>query len=141
MSRFLLFIGHGRALESYLIGVKLMFAFFLLPPRFRISFAAVNDLQWWVPEPIIAAPFFVIGIVQFAGLLLNYRGVEESWILRAGGASAAMALWAALIVKSTLVGYALTGVMPFFIMSFLSSLLIFWKAVNRLPRPGAIGLT
>lgn len=134
MTGFLGFIGHGRALECYLVGVKILFGLFIVPAT--AAFPGLADLPWFIPEPIIAAPFFFIGILQGIGLWLNARGVESSWILRAAGALLAIMLWTALITKALLVA---TIINPFYIMSWLGSVFILWKALNRLPVPGVRG--
>lgn len=134
-----LFLGHGRALEAYLAGVKLIFGLILLP-GWPLSVRALSDLQWFVPDPIIAAPFLLIAVAQGAGLYLNARGIEESWILRAAAAAMAIMLWSWLLSKSILIGEVSTSLMPLCVMSLPASVFILWKALNRLPVPGASGL-
>ena len=134
------FLGHGRALETYLVGVKILFGIFIFPVPAKLSVAALSDLQWFYSDPTIAAPFFIIGIVQGVGLILNAKGYEISWLFRAGGALAAIMLWSALITKSILIGAVSTGIMPFLCMSLGASIFILYKALNGLPAPGAAGL-
>ena len=141
MRRVLLFAGHGRALESYLVGVKILFAIFIVHPvASGGQVTVIADLTDVIPSALLAAPFFLIGVTQGLGLWLNYRGVERSWMFRAAGAWAAMLLWNWVIVKSILVGVVVSGIMPFSIMSMLASVFILWKSLNRLPVPGAVGL-
>lgn len=138
--RFSLFLGHGRALESYLVGVKMLFGVFVLVPHGSVHIIALNDLLWYVPETVIALPFFVIGLVQLFGMLMNYIGREWSWIPRAVGAGAAICMWVWFITKLVYIDAVITGMMPFCVMSLLGSIWIYWKAWNRLPVPGAAGL-
>jgi|ERR1041385_2787541 hypothetical protein len=140
MSRILLFFGHGRALETYLVCVKLLFAVFVLEPLGGGSITVVSDLHQAVPDSVIALPFFIVGVVQGVGIWLNYEGVSSSWVFRAAGAFFAMMLWNWIIVKAILIGVVVTGMMPFVIMSLVASTFILWKALNRLPVPGAVGL-
>lgn len=136
---FVLLLGHGRALEMYLICVKLLFGFMIVPPWMDVQAVALADLRWYVSDPVIAAPFFLIGFIQLIGWILNVQGVEASWIPRATGAGLAVVLWLWIIFKSVLIGAVTTGVVPFCIMSCFASLFLFWKAWNRLPIPGALG--
>jgi hypothetical protein len=138
--RFLFYLGHGRALEMYLIGVKLLFGIFIVPPWYQTRIVALADLGWYISDPIIAVPFFFIGVVQLCGWIMNVKGYESSWAPRAAGAGLAIMLWLWLIFKSVLIGAVSTGIMPFCIMSCIGSIWLFWKAWNRLPIPGMMGL-
>lgn len=137
---FIQFFGHGRALEAYLVGVKILFGLFIVPPQISIQILVLSDLQWFIPDPLIAAPFFIVGAMQGIGLWLNAKGYECSWIIRASGALSAILLWSALLTKSVLIGALVSGMTPFLIMSLLGSVFILWKALNKLPVPGAVGL-
>ena len=137
--KFTTFLGHGRALEAYLAGIKLVFGLILLP-GWPLSIKALSDLQWFAPDPVIAAPFLLIAGTQGVGLYLNARGVEESWILRAVGATGAIMMWSWLLTKSILIGEVSTSLTPLCLMSLPASVFILWKALNRLPVPGAAGL-
>lgn len=135
------FLGHGRALESYLVGVKLLFVFFIVIPHQTINMLALQDLRWWMSAPIIAIPFFCIGLLQLVGLVLNYKGYEYSWAIRCVGASLGTCMWFWIIIKNIAISEYTAGTMPFCIMSCMASTWIWWKAWNRLPIPGSSGLT
>jgi len=136
-----LFLGHGRALETYLVGVKLLFALFIVVPHGPAHIVALNDLLWYVPEEAIVVPFVLIGTTQLVGLMANYHGYKWSWVLRFIGAAAAIAMWIWFIIKLIWINAVLTGMMPFCVMSCLGSVWLLWKAWNGLPLPGAVGQT
>jgi hypothetical protein len=134
--RLVMFLGHGRALEVYLIGAKLLLAFLIFPTKTNLNIPVLENLRWSISDPIIASPFILIGCIQLGGLIMNYNGIEKSWIPRSTGAALAMCLWVFLITKSILVDEIFTSLMPFAIMSFFGSSYLFWRAWNGLPIPG-----
>lgn len=138
MRPFILMLGHGRLLEMYLIGVKLLIGFSILLPKNRPQVVALGDLLW-VPDYWLSAPFLLLGTIQLIGIILNVRGVQSSWVWRSVGASIGICLWSWLISKSLLIGAFGTGALPFWVMSFLASVVLLWKGMNRLPIPGAPG--
>jgi hypothetical protein len=84
-TKLILFLGHGRLLEFYLICLKIAVGVNVLtvnPHNLDAAPAALWDLFWYIPQVGIAMPFFCIGSIQLIGLLLNYQGVENSWIPR-----------------------------------------------------------
>ena len=135
------FLGHGRALETFLAGGKISVSvYFFVQPKHVGQVSALYDLMWYVPEIFLIAPLFIIGMLQITGLVLNYYGVEWSWVPRAVGASSATFLWGWVIVKNIEIGaYGLS--IPICTWLLLGSSWIWWKAWNRLPVPGAAGLT
>lgn len=133
----MLYLGHGRALEAYLIGVKFLFG---LSPIWPIDALALVDLQWQaVPASIIGLPFLLIGSLQLIGWIMNVRGLESSWKLRAAGAWLGICLWVWIIIKSIAIGQADAAIFRFCLMSLIASTWLFWKAWNRLPIPGTPG--
>lgn len=146
LNRIRLFIGHGRALEAYLIGVKLLFGLMLVLPEVKkttsMHIIAFEDLIWWVPPVFIALPFFIVGVVQLCGLILNYKGYQISWLFRAIGAACAIFLWVWIVTKHIEIGAIVTGIMPFCVMSVLANILLWDRAMdNRLPIAGRYGQT
>lgn len=133
MDRFLQFLNRGWALEMYLIGLKTLLALMLFP-NWPISIRVFSDLQWFVPDIVLALPFASIAILQGYGIYLNAKGIESNWILRAAGALIAITVWGWILTKSILIGEA-TSLFPVSIMSLLASVYILWKATNRLPIP------
>lgn len=134
---FLLYLGSGKALELYLIGIKLALAIDIMTPT-RAQIPVISDLVWWVPEPLIAMPLFLIGLVQLCGVVLNYNGHEISWIPRFFGALGGCFIWTFIVCKSLWIGELHTGLFPFSAMSFVASGFIAWRAWNRLPIPGLV---
>lgn len=132
-------IGHGRALEAYLGLMKIVLAayFILTVGAFRIP--AIADLAWQYPRPVLGLPFFIIGATQIYGVVLNTRGVEFSWTLRAGSAAAAIFLWLWIIIKTISTGED-SVLAAIAVPSILASIFLFGRAWNRLPVPGAPGL-
>lgn len=117
--------------------LKVLFGLFLLPSRAALKVPALADLAWTVVEPLIAFPFFLIGVMQFIGIWLNIKGYEMNWQLRAIAAALGSALWIWLIVKTVIVDGSSIGLLPFLIASFASSLWLLRRALHRLPIPGA----
>ena len=138
LARFSAFLGHGRALEFYLVSIKFWYALILLP-GWPSNIVVLSDWQWIVPSYMIAVPFAVVGLLQGLGLWLNYMGYEISWILRAAGSMMAIALWSYIIFKSLAISEVVTGIYPVAISSLPFSVFLLWKALNRLPIPGAPG--
>ncbi len=131
--------GHGRALEVYLIFVKMWYGSVLMVPGTEIKVVALYDLWWYIPDYAVGALFLIIATLQLVGLILNLQGFEISWVWRVAGAGLAMPTWAYLISKSVYVGAIGMGVLPFWGASFLASWFLFTKGWNRLPIPGAPG--
>jgi hypothetical protein len=139
--KLLLFLGHGRLLECYLITLKMIVGINVVTVPVHSSTdapAALWDLFWYVPQPIIAMPFFCIGVIQLIGIALNYRGVESSWIIRYVGAMFGVMMWLWLIYKSIAIGELHTWLFSLAITTVFFSGIIAWKAWNRLPIPGVV---
>lgn len=132
------FLGHGRTLELYLIIIKFVYALILFP-GWPSNIVILSDWQWTVPGFLVAAPFALVASVQALGLWLNYRGYEISWVFRAAGAMAAIMLWSYILFKSLAISEVVTGIFPLAVTSLPFSARILWKALNRLPIPGAPG--
>lgn len=136
------FAGHGRALEMFLVGLKILIFAQLIPFNpvivWPTNIPAFADFG--VPDSIIASPFILVAFLQAWGLWLNKRGYEISWIIRATGAMIALVMWSWIIIKTMLVGVATPFLLPVATMCFLASIFILWKAMNRLPIPGMPGL-
>ncbi len=132
MTRFFVMLGHGRALETYLIAVKLLMAAVILASGNELQIVALRDLSM-LPDYWLAAPFFGLAIIQYVGLCLNIRGIEASHDWRIAGSVVAICLWAWLITKSILIGAILTGSMPFWIMSFAASWFLLLRGITRQP--------
>ena len=130
--------GHGRALEAYLVLVKIWYGIQLIAPV-QIRVIVLEDVWWYIPDSYVGAMFLSIGTAQLIGLILNLRGRESSWAWRFFGANAAIFLWAWLIAKSMLIGAYGTGALPFWGSSFVASIFLMAKGWNRLPVPGAPG--
>lgn len=142
MWRWMLWLGHGRALEANYIGLKFLYGLFFLvcPGHEAIDVRALYDLQWYLPASAIAAPFFIIAFTQLCGMILNIRGYEISWVPRFAGASMGIMLWSWLVAKSIAISAVVTALFPIAIMGILASMFILWKAANRLPIPGTPGI-
>jgi hypothetical protein len=142
--KLLLFFGHGRLLELYLVCLKMMVGINVSTVQRYVTDetpAALWDLFWHIPPLTIAAPFFCVGTVQLLGLVLNYRGLEISWIPRFVGAVLGTTLWFWLIYKSIAVGELHTWLFSLACVTVCFSAFIAWKAWNRLPIPGIIVTT
>lgn len=135
------FLGHGRALETYLVVLKyLIVGFFFFNPTHIAQTYAFYDLLWFIPSIVIVMPFLVIASLQLVGLITNYAGYEWSWLPRFIGAFMAMVVWAWVLIKSFAVdSFGFT--VPLCCASILGSTWLLWKAWNRLPIPGAPGST
>lgn len=131
--------GHGRALEAYLGTLKILIGLAFSFTDLASRVPATTDLFWQYPRSIIAAPFFIVGFIQLVGVTLNIKGYECSWIIRAVGAGLAIAMWIGMLVKTSLLN-ELSVMVPLATVSLPFSAFLFWKAINRLPVPGAPGL-
>lgn len=139
LDRFERYLGHGRALETYLACLKILFGLILFP-GWPINVAVLSDLQWFVPDIVIASPFLVVGVLQAIGLYLNAKGFEFSWIIRAAAATIAIFMWSWLLTKSILIGQLFTTITPLCVLGVPASGYILRKAIRRLPIPGAAGV-
>lgn len=138
MSTFMLMIGHGRALELFLGLLKIGFGIWILFPGNSVEVPVIADLSWYYPSAILALPLILVGAAQLTGWTLNCAGYEFSWVFRAVGAQAAIFMWFWLIFKTP---FASTS-SPIFVLGILAlpfSMLLLYKAWNRLPIPGAPG--
>jgi hypothetical protein len=139
MISFLTYFGHGRALEGFLGIFKLVLAAYITTTGISYRVPALADFSWIYPSVTIATPFILIGCLQITGLLLNVRGVEWSWLLRFVGAGFAMFVWLALIIKTLYLGEP-SLIVPLAVTCLPASAFLMYKAWNRLPVPGAVGL-
>lgn len=136
---FLLIIGHGRALELYLCVFKIALGVWILAEDAAGTVPTLADLRWYYPSATLAAPFFLVGGLQFSGWVMNWAGLECSWAFRAAGALLAITMWFWMVFKTEFAGET----SPLFVVAIVSvpfSVIIFYKAWNRLPVPGAPGL-
>lgn len=139
MTVFLVYIGHGRALELFLGVLKTAIAISIAMSDLDVRIAPLSDLTWFYPSYMIAAPFFLIGVLQAGGILLNMCGYTSSWVLRFTAALLAMFMWSALLFKSSIVGLP-TLIAPLAISCLPASAFLLYKSWNRLPVAGAAGL-
>lgn len=132
-------IGHGRALEAYLGTLKVMIGLSFALTDLAGLVPATSDFAWNYPRAAIAAPFLAVGAIQLLDVILNIQGYEESWVLRAVGSVLAIAMWVGLLLKTWILAEP-SLIVPLAITSLPFSVFLFWKAINRLPVPGARGL-
>jgi hypothetical protein len=140
ITRFLLVIGHGRALELYLSTFKIALGSWIIVENAGAAVPAFSDLAWHYPSVLLATPFFVVGGLQLIGWLLNWLGYEINWVFRFVGAMLAIWLWLWLVLKIEYAGEK----SPLFVVALVAvpfSAILLYKAWNRLPVPGAPGLT
>ena len=131
-------IGHGRALELYLGLLKIGLGVWIVVTRASAEVPVLADLSWYYSPTILASPLFFVGACQLLGWTLNCFGYEFSWVLRAVGAQVAIFMWFWLIFKTPFAGSS----SPIFVVGVLAlpfSVLLLYKAWNRLPIPGAPG--
>lgn len=139
ISLILSIFGHGRALEANYIGLKLLIGITIFYPE-NIQILPIQRLQWYAPDPLIAAPFLCIAVIQFVGLWMNIRGYESSRFLRLFGAGAAIGMWMWLIVQSIHIGAIASMSFSVGVMGILSSSYLCFLAILRLPAPGPSGV-
>lgn len=123
------YIGHGRALESALIFVKLEFGLMLILAPTRPFIVALNDVQ--LSQWLLSLPFLISGCTSLVGLVLNAKGYRCSRIFRIVGATIGMTCWIYIVSKSVLVGLPFSGMNPWCVMGILGSIWII--------RRGALG--
>ena len=134
-----LYLGHGRALEAFLVGLKILVGVSIFLPHHQQS-VPLDQLSWNVPEQAIAVPFLAIGLTQLAGLVMNVRGYVASWYLRLVGAGGAIGMWSWLIWECFAFGAFGPFTFPCSLMGLLASSYLVNRAVNHKPAPGAPGL-
>jgi hypothetical protein len=131
------FLGHGRALETFLTLVTFQFWVILVFSPWRPHIIALQDVP--LSDWAISVPFLVSWAPSSVGLFLNAWGFEASRYFRIVGASAGMTVWFYILTKNCLVGYWFAGVNPWCTMGILSSAWIIHRGMLGLPRPGAPG--
>lgn len=139
MNYLLLYLGHGRALETYIGLLKIATGITLALTDLDVRVPAFNDITWYYSRTAVALPFLIVGGLQIAGTFLNIKGIEFNWVLRATGAICAIFMWTAILLKTSLIGQSSLTI-PLATVSIPASIFLFWKAWNRLPIPGAQGL-
>lgn len=139
MQRLSLMLGHGRALETYLIGYKLLTGFTILMPGVKPQNPVLTDLLW-MSDYWLSVPFLLIGTVQLVGVILNMNGIWSSWLWRTVGAAGGILLWTWFLIKTCLIGAIWAGSISLSIVSLLASIFLLWRGLNHLPRPGVPGL-
>jgi hypothetical protein len=138
-TRFFLGIGHGRALEFILGVLKVNIALSIAASDLALRIPVTADLAWEYSRLVIALPLLLVGIGQLAGVYLNIKGLEWSWMIRAVSAVVAICMWSMVILKSGILGEPTLGI-PMAITFLPASVFLFYKAWNRLPVPGMPGL-
>lgn len=142
LSRFLLYIGHGRALELWLVILKTALSVWLLWIGHRgiAETPGLADLSWYYSTLEIALPFIALACVQGVGWSLNIAGYEVNWLFRAFGAICGVFLWMWLIANTSFSGQN-SLLIPIGIAAIPANAFLWWKAINRLPVPGAVGIS
>lgn len=131
------FVGHGRALESGLIFVKLQFAAMLMTlPRKDLTIAAL--VESGLPSSVLAAPFIFAASLSLTGLILNRRGLDRSRHFRIMGASIGMMIWIYILVENMLIGLFGSGINPWCTMGIISSVWIIRRGTQGVPSPGSL---
>lgn len=134
-----LFLGYGRALESFLIFVKfLYFCMFLFGSTlinqdpFFIAFSAID-----VPDRrIFCIPFLMAWLPGFLGLYLNACANHNSKYYRILGASFGFTIWLFVLSENCLLGVYLAGVNPWVLAGMIASLWIIRRGLLDKPTPG-----
>ena len=139
MYKVLSFLGHGRALEFFLGWLKINISVSIALSDLGSRISVTADFAWYHSPTVLATPFFVMGVLQAAGVFLNVYGYEKSWLIRAAGAALAIFVWCLVLVKASLIGEP-TLAIPIALTCLPASAFLFFKAWNRLPIPGAAGL-
>jgi hypothetical protein len=135
------FLGHGRAMETYLALVLITIGFqILMSPETLNTTLALKIYYYLVPHALISIPFFMVGFGKITGLFLNIQGYQISRWFRMGAAIAAMMLWLFQISNiAQEFGVFYNGAFPFYLWSFAASARLFYLGLRNLPRPGAPG--
>lgn len=139
MSAIMRYLGHGRALETFLSILKTLIGVTILFSDLGEKTPVLADLTWLYPNTIIAAPFLIVGFLQLCGVLFNMAGYEWSWVLRSTAALLALFMWTTFLTKSGLLGES-SFMFPLAIACLPASAFLLYKSWNRLPIPGAVGL-
>ena len=133
-------LGHGRATESYLAGVAILYgAILLLLPNAAFDSDATNDIAWWGYGHLLCIPMLTYAVFTTIGLLGNIRAWPFSRTCRFIGATLGVAIWTWYATKFAALGLLATVGFPFSTIAAIFSLRIMGLALIGLPRPGAPG--
>lgn len=130
-----LFLGHGRALESYLGAAALIWGIELLLPIKGTRSVALYDLPMWV----VGVSALTAGGITLAGVILNGVGIAVSRQIRMVGAVLSILLWTWLTIKCILVDSSGILGFPFVLLAAPAALRALYLASLNLPVPGAPG--
>lgn len=139
MSAILRYLGHGRALETFLGVLKILIGITLMFSNLSERTPSLADIAWSYSNAAIASPFLIVGVLQFSGAVFNMLGHEWSWRLRCVGAFFAILMWSIFLSKSSLIGQS-SFVLPLALACLPASAFLLYKSWNRLPIPGAAGM-
>lgn len=134
------FLGHGRAMESYLAlfagsyGIAILFI-----PDAAFSSSAMRDIAWEGYSPHVALLFISKAALTGYGLAANIKNWRWSRQFRIVGAIIGLWIWSSTILKFVIVGnpYTLGAFAAFW--CFIFSVRIIALAIANLPRPGVSG--
>lgn len=132
-------LGHGRAVESYLIGAGMLYGLVLLIPGAAFDSTATADIAWWGYGHWIALPLLLYASIALFGLLANIHGWPLSRTLRFVAALAGFMIWTWYSAKFVALGQFAAVGFPFTAMSALFSVRVMGFALAGLPRAGAPG--
>lgn len=132
-------LGHGRAIECYLVSVTGVYGVLLLTPGAAFDSKATVDIAWagyghW----LALGPLSHFEVAGF-GLLGNIKGWRGSRVLRFLGAMIGSLLWTWCAAKFAVLGDIATVGFPFCLVAILFSFRIMALALADLPPPGAPG--
>lgn len=132
-----IYFGHGRALEGFLIFVKLQYALMWLIVPVDTFIMAFQDIQ--IQREYFSLPFAAAVVPSLIGMILNARGFECSKWFRVAGATIGMSIWIFVLSKNVLVGTYASGINPWMLGGIVGSIWIIRRGILGLPRPGAPG--
>lgn len=134
------YLGHGRAVESYLGLIALSYGTALLmSPYAQFNSQATIDIAWLGYGHYIGIPLATKGMFTLYGLVANIHGWPYSRLFRFVGALIGSGVWLWFYAKFALLGVPFTFGSFFALFSFLYSIRIMALALADLPRPGVAG--
>lgn len=132
-------LGHGRAVESYLSAVGAIYGLALIEPGAAFDSKATFDIAWWGYGYWLSTILIAYGVASGVGLIGNIKGWQCSKAIRFSAACSGFMIWSWFSFKFAVLGnFAAVG-FPFTFCAALYSIRIMGLSLAGLPRPGAPG--
>lgn len=139
-ARFNLFLGHGRALETFFALVLLTWGCQILwSPEALKQSIALRDYYWTIPNHYIGMIVLGCGAISTLGIILNVSGIKFARYFRMIAALISMAIWLFLLSNLFQESGGYGGSAPWYFWAIPANARLFYLGLLNLPKPGAPG--